>query len=67
MLKPGDIRNSSTNGCIVVLFRCKTKIVEWECEAYKDCYLKYKKVSDKRIIETIKEGISRGFSKRKCN
>lgn len=26
----------------------KTKIAEWEYEAYKDCYLKYKKVPDKQ-------------------
>ena len=31
----------------------KTKIVEWEYEAYKDCYLKYKKVPDKRRVDEI--------------
>ena len=31
----------------------KTKIAEWEYEAYKDCYLKYKKVPDKRRVDEI--------------
>ena len=31
----------------------KTKIAEWEYEAYKDCYLKYKKVPDKRREDEI--------------
>lgn len=31
----------------------KTKIAEWEYEAYKDSYLKYKKVPDKRRVDEI--------------
>ena len=31
----------------------KTKIAEWEYEAYKDCYLKYKKVPDKQREDEI--------------
>ena len=31
----------------------KTKIAEWEYEVYKDCYLKYKKVPDKRKVDEI--------------
>ena len=31
----------------------KTKIAEWEYEAYKDCYLKYKKVPDKLRVDEI--------------
>lgn len=31
----------------------KTKIAEWEYEAYKDCYLKYKKVPDKHRVDEI--------------
>ena len=31
----------------------KTKIAEWEYEAYKDCYLKYKKVPDKCRVDEI--------------
>ncbi|MDD3414785.1 MAG: hypothetical protein PHY47_12395 [Lachnospiraceae bacterium] len=31
----------------------KTKIAEWEYEAYKDCYLKYKKVPDKQRVDEI--------------
>ncbi len=31
----------------------KTKIAEWEYEAYKDCYLKSKKIPDKRSVDEI--------------
>lgn len=31
----------------------KTKIAEWEYEAYKECYLKYKKVPDKHRLDEI--------------
>ena len=31
----------------------KTKVAEWEYEAYKDCYLKYKKIPNKRREDEV--------------